>query len=89
MRLAIEAELVQRGLPPVPAAVQEEPQEGLGTGYKILLIVLPVLILLNIVIVGLATNMNRRKWNEHWLCTAIGFLAWTVILLLAARFRLV
>ena len=68
------------------AQFQPDKDEGLSLGYKILLIVFPAVLTIQILIAGrdLANN-KRRRWKDFWFFVSIGYLFWTIAIILIVR----
>ena len=61
--------------------------ESLRLGYKILLILFPFVIPVQSVFAGrwLAKG-HKRKWKEYWFYLSVGYLFWTILVILFAKY---
>jgi len=68
------------------AQFQPERDEPLSVTHKIFLVIFPFLTIIQAIIASkyLATN-NRKKWRDFWLYICIGYLVWTVGVIVVVR----
>lgn len=71
------------------ALFQPGKDEPLKLQYKLLLILFPFVIPVQSVFAGkwLAKG-HKRKWKEYWFYLSLGYLFWTIIVILIARYFL-
>jgi hypothetical protein len=83
-KLTIEQieEIVER----YDAQFQPDKDEGLSLAYKLFLIVFPAVLTIQVLIAGrdLANN-KRKKWKDFWLFVSLGYLFWTIAIILIVR----
>ena len=64
-------------------------EDGLHISYKICLILFPFFIMIHSVISGrILAHGNKKKWRDYWKYICIGYLLWTLIILLFTKFYL-
>jgi hypothetical protein len=68
------------------AQFQPDKDEGLSLSYKLFLIVFPAVLTIQVLIAGrdLANN-KRKKWKDFWLFVSLGYLFWTIAIILIVR----
>lgn len=65
---------------------QPDKNEGLSLLNKLFLIICPAFFTIQILIAGrYLANNKKKKWKEFWLFVSIGYLFWTVAIILIAR----
>jgi hypothetical protein len=68
------------------AHFQPEKDEPLSLSYKIFLIVFPFFTIIQAIIAGnYLANNQQRKWKDFWLFICVGYLAWTVGIIITVR----
>lgn len=64
-------------------------ETGLDIKYKIILVVFPFFIFLHNIIASLILDKRKeRKFKQYWFYLALGYLFWTVLVILFARYYL-
>ncbi len=64
-------------------------ETGLAVKYKILLVVFPFFIIIHNIIAALILDKGREyKFRQYWFYIALGYLLWTVFVILFAKFYL-
>ncbi len=64
-------------------------QTGLDLKYKVILVVFPFFIFLHNIIAALLLDKQKEyKFKQYWFYLTIGYLLWTVIVILFARYYL-
>jgi hypothetical protein len=83
----LSAEEIQKIVARHDAQFQPDKDEGLKPEYKLLLILLPFVIPIQSAFAGkwLAKG-QKRKWKEYWLYLSLGYLLWTIIVILIAKY---
>ena len=60
-----------------------EKDEGLSMSNKIFLIIVPAFITIQVLIAGrYLANNERTKWKDFWLYGSLGYLFWTIAIIL-------
>jgi hypothetical protein len=68
------------------AQFRPEKDEPLGLSHKIFLIVFPFLTIIQAIVAGkYLANNKQRKWKDFWLYICVGYLAWTVGIIITVR----
>lgn len=68
------------------AQFQPEKHEPLSLAHKIFLIVFPFLTIIQAIVAGkYLANNKQRKWKDFWLYICVGYLAWTVGIIITVR----
>jgi uncharacterized membrane protein len=63
--------------------------EPLETKYKMFVLLFPFFIPIQSVFAGKwLANGHKRKWKEYWLYLSLGYLLWTIIVMIIARYFL-
>lgn len=64
-------------------------EEGLRIQYKILLIIFPLFVEIHSLFAGrMLAKGKKRKWKDYWIYMCMGFLIWTVAIVLFAKYYL-
>ena len=64
-------------------------EEGLKIQYKILLVICPIFIVIHGLIAGRMLAMGeKQKWKEYWIYICLGYITWTVAIILFAKYFL-
>jgi hypothetical protein len=68
------------------AQFRPEEDESLSLSHKIFLIVFPFLTIIQAILAGkYLANNKQRKWRDFWFYICVGYLAWTVAVIITAR----
>ena len=63
--------------------VSMDTSTSLKTGYKILILISPFLVVIHSLFAGrMLAKRKIRKWKQYWFCICLGFLLYTVAFLL-------
>jgi hypothetical protein len=63
--------------------------KGLKTSYKLLLIVCPFFIEIHSLFAGrMLAKGQKQKWKDYWMYICLGFLTWTIGIILYAKYFL-
>lgn len=66
-----------------------EKREGLKFKYRLLLIICPFLIEIHSLIAGrMLAKGQKSKWKDYWIYICLGYLLWTVGIILFAKYYL-
>ena len=64
-------------------------QKGLRLYQKVLLVICPLFIEIHSLIAGrMLAKGQKQKWKDYWLFLCLGFLVWTIAIILFAKFIL-
>jgi hypothetical protein len=68
------------------AQFRPEEDESLSLSHKIFLIVFPFLTIIQAILAGkYLANNKHRKWRDFWFYICVGYLAWTIAVIITAR----
>jgi hypothetical protein len=71
------------------AQFRPDKDESLKLEYKLLLILFPFVIPVQSVFAGkLLAKGYKRKWKDYWFYLSLGYLFWTIIVILIAKYFL-
>ncbi|TAD84054.1 MAG: hypothetical protein EAY75_13850 [Bacteroidetes bacterium] len=66
-----------------------EKEDGLKLTYKLLLMACPFFIEIHSLIAGrMLEKGHKNKWKDYWLYISLGYLIWTVVIVLLAKYYL-
>ena len=82
----LSLEQIQQIISRHDAQFQPEKDESLSLSHKIFLIVFPFLTIIQAIAAGkYLANNKQRKWRDFWLYICVGYLAWTIGVIIAVR----